>query len=198
MTAGRRFTHARQRAGLGRLVALCLGLCLGLGGGLGLPALASKNTRAASALHMRQLSKPFSVPPRLAWRHGLRPARSRGAAARPFRYRGHARRTTLPAIAQLSPALRSARERWPDAEGRTARSRAFPRSRLMRRPAVSADIRAEQLLIFPRADGYGDDRLDGVARLGIPVIRDVPPIIVLNPPRPERIPFEGLVRRRAR
>lgn len=69
---------------------------------------------------------------------------------------------------------------------------------LRRQPARSREISADQLLIAPRADGDRDDRLGTLNALGIPVFRGVPPIMIVNPPRAERNPWEAPGRRRTR
>ena len=58
----------------------------------------------------------------------------------------------------------------------------------MRQPPVSPAITVDQLLISPHADGYGDDRLDLVRALGIPVFRDVPPIVIISPSQAKHAP----------
>jgi hypothetical protein len=56
------------------------------------------------------------------------------------------------------------------------------KSYLMRRH-LGGQIDVDQLLTVPRADGYDDGRLDDLMALGIPVISDVPPVVIINPQR---------------
>lgn len=48
---------------------------------------------------------------------------------------------------------------------------------------LGGQIDVDKLLTVPRADGYDDGRLDEPMALGIPIIRHVPPIVIVNPRR---------------
>ena len=153
------------------------------------PLLAAERPHSGPAPHLRQLSAPFSAAPGSARLYRLRSPHGHAAAPQLARRSRTGKRYLPLRTRQVPAAARLTRERWPH------HLRPLLRSALKRRPPVSAEIRADQLLIVPRADGYGDERLHELMAAGIPVIKDVPAIVIVNPPRPERDTPEELVRR---
>jgi hypothetical protein len=151
---------------------------------LALPLSGAERQRSATSLHVRQLSTPFPVVERPRWRRGAS-ARYRIAAKRRYG------RRSPPAVARRvrgpSPLhAQQLRARGP-IRGAGNAERALLRYRpaktyLMRRH-LGGQIDVDQLLTVPRADGYDDGRLDELMALGIPVIRDVPPVVIVNPQR---------------
>ncbi len=207
MAAGLPWTN--REGGVARLAWLLLALA----GGFALPAV-SESRRPASSTDMRQLTSPYKVPlgssrlmRGLRARHGrpMTSPRRASSAARSIlssqltgsghgRWRGY---RPLATRQVLSGAPAGLRERWTDA-GRDFHAPGLRKTSLMRRPPISRDILVDQLLIIPREDGYGDDRLQSLARLGIPVFRDVPAIVIINPQAPERDRFGTPLRHPAR
>ena len=70
--------------------------------------------------------------------------------------------------------------------------------RAHRRPAFGHVIDVDQLLKAPRPDSYGENDLAAIRALGIPVIPDVPPIVIITPARREKHPLDATSHRRAR
>jgi hypothetical protein len=151
---------------------------------LALPLSAAERHRSAASLHVRQLSTPFPVVERPRWRRG--PSARYGIA--PKRYHGRRappsapRRARAPSPFQAQQ-LRARRPIRGAGNAERALLRYQPaRSYLIRRH-LRGQIDVDQLLTVPRADGFDDGRLDELMALGIPVIRGVPPIVVVDPQR---------------
>jgi hypothetical protein len=70
--------------------------------------------------------------------------------------------------------------------------------RAHRRPAFGYVIDVDQLLKAPRSDSYGENDLAAIRAFGIPVIADVPPIVIITPAQREKHPLDAASRRRAR
>ena len=129
----------------------------------------------------------------------------------PMQVKGQARPRR--AISQRVPASAARRRQstspWPRAKlrhmvslaqlvsvGRIARSRSSS-LHANRRPVLAYIIDVDQLLRAPARDG---DRASQTAvnALGIPLISDVPPIVIIAPPQRDRHPLETAARRRPR
>jgi hypothetical protein len=196
--------------------SLALGSLFCLAAALVPPVSAADSGNPRAITDVRQLTRPYVVEDRA---RAIRQPWTRHARRADRRRLARLRRSPRSA-AYGYPLGRGARPSWPGrslvtapqlrhgSRARDGRSMAYDgpgprRSRLakhplMRTPPLRAEIRVEQLLIVPRADGHGDHRLGGIRELGIPVIRDVPPIVIVNPPRTDRMPLEALIRRRTR
>jgi hypothetical protein len=184
-------------------------LLLWLVAGFAPPLSAADGSRPETSLQVRQLSKPFDTARRAKW---LRRPLARHAAYRPSPQLIRQHQLARPGSDLVSPRLwRGPRSRWYgylavyprqvfpsrrrlalgpalDIAGRGLRRPGRSEIRLMRQPPARPEVVVDQLLITPRADGYGDDRLDGVRALGIPVLRDVPPIVVIDDERAKHVP----------
>jgi hypothetical protein len=181
MTCGQDMGDGRHGGALllaGGWLAFCLTALLAL------PLSGAERPRSATSLHVRQLSTPFAVVERPRWRRGAsaryelaakRRYRRLGSPAAPRRARGPS-----PFHAQQLRARRPIRGAG-NAERALLRYRPA-KSYLMRRH-LGGQIDVDQLLTVPRADGYDGGRLDELMALGIPVIRDVPPVVIINPQR---------------
>ena len=67
-----------------------------------------------------------------------------------------------------------------------------------RRPPFSYAIDVDQLLRAPRVGDHGKYDRSTMRALGIPVIADVPPIVIITPAPREKHPIDAPPRRRAR
>ena len=186
-------------------------LLLWLVAGLAPPLSAADARRLETSLYVRQLSTPFDTARRTKWlrrslvRHGAyrtsprlirqhQLTRTGSDVVSPRLGRGpRLRRYGYPAVYPrqvFAPRRRLALAPALDIGGRGPRRPGRSEARLIRQPRVSPEVVVDQLLITPRADGGGDDRLDEVRALGIPVFRDVPPIVTIDPERAKRAPFK--------
>jgi hypothetical protein len=196
------------------IAGLAACLLLSLAAGLALPAGANSSRHNASP-DVRQLAIPFHTParrglmrssaarraqPAFTPRHA--PIAARFIVSSQLTHSGHGRwRGYRPlSTRQLRAGASSAGfdERRPGDTGREASRRGPRRPSLKRMPPLSREIVVDQLLVVPRADGYGDDRLPSLATAGIPVFRDVPAIVIINPQRPARDRFGTPLRYPAR
>jgi hypothetical protein len=163
-----------------------------------LPASGAERTRPIASPQIRQLSTPFEVRGRGRIPHGVLTRRAAGrAASRSGSGRAPWRRHSPLQMRQLSQPRETVVDgRRAALPRRDLRRYSYNEARFERQPIPSREIVVDQLLITPRADD--DDRLGPLTALGIPVLRGVPPVVIVNPPRAGRDPWDPFARRRTR